>query len=95
MMSRIGRLGQLKVQSVHIYTVDHTYDKVLQANITNKYKTQLAGEIRVRETEDGPKELTEEELSQQCDEIITRMLGQRCPRGLWHKKDLLFKDQLA
>lgn len=94
MMSRIGRLGQLNVQCVHIYTGDRTYDQTLQANITRKYKMQLAGEIR--ETDDGPEGLlTEEELLQQCEEIITQMLGQRCSRDRWDKKDLRHKDSLG
>lgn len=55
---------------------------------------QLAREIQ--ETNDGPKGLlTKEELLQQCEEIITQMLGQRCSRDRRDKKDLRHKDSLG
>jgi len=86
-IGRIHRLGQKEVQDIYIITVNHTYDQILQAKATNKMIAQLAGEARTKGN-------SLEEMEANAEELITRMLGQRCSRKDWMDLDLRAKDNL-
>jgi len=86
-IGRIHRLGQKEVQDVYIITVDHTYDQVLQAKATNKMIAQLSGEARTTGN-------SKEEMEANAEQLITRILGQRCSRKDWLDLDLKVKDKL-
>lgn len=86
-IGRIHRLGQKEVQDIYIITVDHTYDQVLQAKATNKMIAQLSGEARIKGN-------SQEEMEANAEELITKILGQRCSRKDWGGLDLKVKDQL-
>jgi len=86
-IGRIHRLGQKEVQDIYIITVDHTYDQILQAKATNKMIAQLAGEARIKGN-------SQEEMEANAEELITKILGQRCSRKDWGELDLKAKDKL-
>jgi len=67
--------------------VDHTYDQILQAKATNKMIAQLAGEARIKGN-------SQEEMEANAEELITKILGQRCSRKDWGELDLKAKDKL-
>jgi hypothetical protein len=85
-IGRIHRLGQERVQDIYIITVDHSYDQILQAKAAKKMVAQLAGESR--------HEGTPEEKQASAEDLVTRILGQRCSRVEWADTDLGVKDQL-
>lgn len=104
------RLGQGKVQRVTTLTVDRTYDQLLQANCTRKMLAQIAGEGDIQtgpvpaelddiadedEREEAIRAWRTDEVNKQAEELIRRMLGQRCSRKDWTDKlDLGAKDEL-
>jgi hypothetical protein len=87
-IGRIHRLGQKEVQDIYIVTVDHTYDQVLQAKAANKMVAQLAGEARVQGD-------SQEETEKAAEQLVTKILGQRCSRMDWLDLDLKAKDKLG
>jgi hypothetical protein len=81
-------LGQKEVQDIYIVTVDHTYDQILQAKAANKMVAQLAGEARVQGD-------SQEEMEKVAEQLVTKILGQRCSRVDWLDLDLKAKDKLG
>jgi hypothetical protein len=86
-IGRIHRLGQKEVQDIYIITVDRTYDQILQAKATVKMIAQLAGEARTIGN-------SQEEMEENAEELITKILGQRCSRREWAELDLSAKNKL-
>jgi len=72
----IHRLGQKEVKDIYIIIVNHTYDQILYAKATKKMIAQLAGEARTVGN-------TVEEMEENAEEFITKILGQRCFRKDW------------